>query len=100
MPDTPPAREGPAALVDAVALAFDVSHAALVGPARERPYAHARHAAAYALTRAYGRRLSQTEIGALLGGRHHTTVLNSVRAAAELRRSDPGFAQRLALVLE
>lgn len=96
----PPADAGPAALRDAVAAAFGVAPDALVGPSRALPLAMARHAAAYALHTAYGYRLTQTDIGALLGGRHHTTVAHSIMIAFDQLRRNRDFAERLVPVVE
>src|SRR5262245_6942557 len=64
----------PNAILDATATAFGVDRATLIGATHSRYATLARHAAAYAL-RLRIPALSLVEIGELLGGRHHTTIM-------------------------
>lgn len=87
-----------ATLVEAAANAFHVEAVALLGSCRSRTVAQARHALVYALAQ---RRpaLSLVAIGALVGGRDHSTVLHSIRAAEALAVDDPEYALRLVALL-
>ena len=60
---------------------------------RKRPFAHARQEAAYLL--ALLTRLSLNQIGAVLGGYDHTTILHSIHAYA--RRQDAPVPRGLKL---
>jgi chromosomal replication initiator protein len=83
-----------AALVKDAANAFCVEEAALFGSCRTRTVAQARHALVYAMAQRRPR-LSLVEIGAMVGGRDHSTVINSIRAAELLAIDDPEYALRL-----
>jgi chromosomal replication initiator protein len=77
---------------------FDVTINQLRAPGRcKARVSQARFAAVYAARRLT--RYSQTEIGEVLGGRDHTTILNAERQAAALAQADPWFAERLAALL-
>lgn len=54
-----------------------VSPSAILSEHRSWDLAQARHVAAFVLHRHLG--VSLTSVGRMLGGRHHTTILNSVR---------------------
>lgn len=63
-------------LIATVALAFDISAAELIGQSRMRHIVLARQAAAWVLRKSSP--LSLEEIGRLLGGRDHTTIIHSL----------------------
>lgn len=62
----------------------------IVGISREKHLVRARAAIAWLANIGLGRSLPR--IGALLGNRHHTTILSLVRKAEGLRGRDPAFA--------
>lgn len=64
------------AMLRSVASEFGVSVEAMRGPSRRRPIPLARHVAAWIMRR---EGVSLHRSGALLGGRHHTTVLYGVQ---------------------
>lgn len=66
-----------------------VSLVSLTSPMRGLPGVRARFATALALREA-GLTLSQ--IGRILGGRDHSTILHAIRQAVQLRERDPEFA--------
>jgi chromosomal replication initiator protein len=78
----------------AVATAFGVSVADLIGPRRPQQLAQARQAAMWLLWRAEPR-WSLVAIGHELGGRNYTTVMHGVAAADRRRRIDPRYAALL-----
>ena len=67
----------------------------LRGPSRARRIAHARFAVAWAL-RQHDPDCSFATIGALLGGRDHTTILYAIERAEQLACADADYALRLA----
>ena len=81
-------------LIDAAARLFDVSRQELIGSSRTREVVIARQAAAWALHKRYPE-LSLTRIGQLLGGRHHTTIIDAVTRAERRARSDRDYARML-----
>lgn len=80
------------------ALVFDVPRAALAGPSRAQHIVAARQAVMLALRKRT--RLSLAEIGRLLGGRDHTTVLYGISAAERRCRTDAGYRQAVAALLD
>ena len=76
----------PTLLISLVASAFGLSASDLTGPSRIRQVAEARQAAAWVLRRAYTA-ISLQEVGRLLGGRDHTTIIHAV-AQVERRMAD------------
>lgn len=70
-------------IVDGVARRYGVSSEEILGPSRKGYVARPRHEVmylAYEVRWASGcRRYSQPQIGAFLGGRDHTTVINGIR---------------------
>lgn len=79
-------------IVAAAARLFGVSEADIVGPSRARCLTEPRQALAYALDQDGW---SQMRIGAVLGGRDHTTVCHHVRNAVVRMAVDPQFAARV-----
>lgn len=75
-------REKRLAVIDEIARLHGFTLSDLLGPSRQRAVCAARFAAIAEVRRAFGD--SYQKIGRLFG-RHHTTVLNAVRAAS--RRS-------------
>jgi chromosomal replication initiation ATPase DnaA len=73
-------------VLDRVGEHFGLSWQELTGKARPPYIANARHVAAWCL-RQQG--MSYPEIGRALGGRDHTTAMNSVRVIEEARAADP-----------
>jgi chromosomal replication initiator protein len=64
-------------IIDAVCGYFDVTREQLAGPSRARDITYPRHVAIYLLRRFSSRPL--TDIGQLLGGRDHSTVISAAR---------------------
>jgi chromosomal replication initiation ATPase DnaA len=75
---------------------FDVPIKIIIGHSRKRRHCEARFAVIYA---ARQQRWTLQEIGALLDGRDHTTVMNGLARAAELAQTDAWYAARLAALL-
>ncbi len=84
-------------LVAFVANSIGVPPAQLIGACRERDLVRGRWAVMVALSE---RGWSLPRIGAALGGRDHTTVMNGIDRARELATEDRAFAQLLAAVVE
>lgn len=68
-----PSRE----IIHRVATQYGMTTADLIGPARSRWFAFARHEAMYRVRKE--RNLSLPAIGRIFGGRDHTTVLHGIR---------------------
>ncbi len=79
----------PDQIIETVAQHFNLETAALQGRSRSRSIARPRQIAMYLLREETGRSLPQ--IGALLGGRDHTTVLHGCERVAQLIEEDPDF---------
>lgn len=78
-----PVAPSPSAVIQAVSDHFSLRPADLCGPARGRQVTYARHLAMYLLKEDLGRPV--TDIGRLLGGRDHSTVIYGCdRIAKEL----------------
>ena len=80
------------AIINAVALVFGVSIEALKGSGRTRRVSMARHAAMY-LLRELLSELTLKDVGGLLGGKDHTTVIHGVRHIEEEIRLKTSFAK-------
>lgn len=78
------ARESWVALVKAAAKAFKVDARKIIGPDRHRCFTWARYAAVWAIKTKFPD-VSMTEIGKLLGGRDHSTIISAMRRAEDLR---------------
>lgn len=77
------------AIVRYAAYQMGLRAADIQGPTRSRPLFRARFAISWT-ARQIGRS-SLTVIGEVLGGRDHTSIMNAVRRADELRERDPAF---------
>lgn len=75
------------AILEMVCRQFNVSLSQLKGPSRARDITYARHIAMYLLRNHASRPL--VEIGQLLGGRDHSTVLHACRRIANEHKSLP-----------
>ena len=73
-----PARRpvSPDVIIDEVTKRFQVNKEEIVGTSRKKGIVRARHVAVYLLHEELG--MKHTEIGRLLGGRDHSTVINAV----------------------
>ena len=84
----PRASQGPESILQAVGRYYGVDLAALRGKARNRKIIAPRHLAMYLLRE--DARLSLPQIGALLGGRDHTSVLHACdKISTEVARQGP-----------
>lgn len=77
---------------------FEVSIDELTSASRRLRVTKARHAAAWALRWQY-KDLSLSEIGRLLGGRNHTTIMYGIDAAEQRAISDADYALALSALL-
>ncbi len=80
-------------VIDTVAWTYGVTRDEILSRDRSRRVAWPRHVAAYLCRRLTS--ASLPEIGEVLGGRNHTSILRAVRSVAERAGSDPTFASRL-----
>ena len=71
-----PRSVDPGGIIDRVAAHYEVEAKALLGPRGNRKTTRARHVAMYLLVTELG--LSLTEVGRIIGGRHHTAVMHGV----------------------
>ena len=76
MPDLSRRSVGPDRIMEEVTKKFRVSNDNLTGASRKKGIVRARHVAMYLLHEELG--MKDTEIGRLLGGRDHATVINAV----------------------
>jgi chromosomal replication initiator protein len=84
----------PDTTLNRVAELFEVTVADLRGRSRTARIVQARFAAAHAMHREHpGMPLST--IGAALGGRDHSTIINALRRAEALARHDPDYGAKL-----
>ncbi len=83
----------PARVLQTVAQVFRVRQRDLTGKTRRAPVVRARHAAAYLLHEFL--ELPFKEIGSLLGGRDHSTVIHGYRTALSLLETDDTFRNRV-----
>lgn len=73
---------------------YDISLEAMTGPHRFRSIARPRQRACF-LIREYRPNVSYPEMGRLMGGRDHTTVMHAVRKVEELIAASPEEAAEL-----
>ena len=93
-------RVAPTDILDAVAGYFDVKSTTIKGPKRDRPIVRPRQIIMYLCKTELG--LTLDDIGGLLGGRDHTTIMHGVETIAHelstnerLRESVAGIKQKL-----
>ena len=96
----PNRRVSPLELLSAVGQYFGLKQSSLRGPKRDRPIARPRQVFMYLCRTELG--LTHEDIGSLLGGRDHTTVMHGVETITNelstndrLRRAVEGIKQRL-----
>jgi chromosomal replication initiator protein len=80
-------------VIDTVAWVYGITRAELLSRDRSRRVAWPRHVAAYLCRKLTSSSLP--EIGEVLGGRNHTSVLRAVRSVADRVSGDAAFASRL-----
>jgi chromosomal replication initiator protein len=80
-------------VIDTVAWVYGISRCELLSRDRSRRVAWPRHVAAYLCRKLTG--ASLPEIGDVLGGRNHTSVLRAVRSVADRVSGDAAFSSRL-----
>jgi chromosomal replication initiator protein len=99
-PTKPTKRVAPQEVLEAVALYFQIKSTAMKGPKRDRPIARPRQVVMYLCKTELG--LTLDDIGGLLGGRDHTTIMHGVETITRelstnerLREDVVGIKQRL-----
>jgi chromosomal replication initiator protein len=88
----------PGRILAATAEAFGISIADLEGPRRHQPLARARQIAMYIVREMTD--LSLPKIGALFGGRDHTTVLHGINTVARLMTEDEVMFDRVNALMQ
>src|SRR6185503_17800716 len=88
----------PKHLIILVATVFGVSAADLIGRSRMRIVVEARQAAAWVLRRACPA-LALADIGRLLGGRDHTTIIYSLQQIEQRMANDPQLRAQMHALL-
>lgn len=81
----------PRLVFECVSRVFDISYEELISKHRKQEKAYARHAFCYILKN--NTKYSLAEIGEYLGGRKHSTVLNSIKVAENLTETDKVFRE-------
>ncbi len=81
----------PESIMDEVTRRFGVSQTDLSGPSRKKAIVKARHVAMYLLREELT--MSDTDIGRLLGGRSHSTVISALDKMGREVNIDPGLHQ-------
>jgi chromosomal replication initiator protein len=97
----PPAHHLPITagrILTATAAAFDVTVAELEGPSRRQPLARARQVAMYLCRQLTD--LSLPRLGALFGGRDHTTVLHGIKTVQRLIQIDKALFDSVTALLQ
>lgn len=84
------------AVLVTVAEYFSVAVDGLTGPKRYRDVTEARHVAMYLLLKDF--RLRVTDIGRLLGGRDHSTVLHGIRKIERLLALDEATRDAISII--
>ena len=88
----------PDRILDEVTRRFRVSNDDLVGASRKKGIVRARHVAMYLLHEELG--MKDTEIGRLLGGRDHSTIINAVGKVNYEINVDPHLRQDVLAIKE
>lgn len=88
----------PPELLSQVEQKFGVSHRVLIGHSRVKKMVRARQVATYLLREELG--LGFSEIGRLLGGRDHSTIIHSVRRMETAIKSDPLLRQEVLNIIQ
>lgn len=83
-------------IIAAVCAASDFTAEQIKGQKRDRPLARARQVACYLLRK--HRRLSYPQIGAMLGGRDHSTIIHAVRLVEDQLGVDQPVTELVATV--
>jgi chromosomal replication initiator protein len=93
-------RVAPAEIIEAVAAYYNLKPTTLKGPKRDRPIARPRQVIMYLCKNELG--LTHNDIGGLLGGRDHTTIMHGVETITRelstnqrLREELSGIKQKL-----
>lgn len=81
----------PSFIEDLVIKKLDISHDELVGRIRTLPISRARHLLCYLMNKYTNLHLAQ--IGKLIGGRHHSTVIHGIQAIKNVMTTEPGFKE-------
>ena len=90
-PPSSPCPQSPDAIISGVAGYFNLPPSALTSPSRTRPISEARHIAMYLLRE--DAQLPLKQIGHLLGGRDHSTVIHGCRKVSTLIKTAKGRRQ-------
>ena len=95
-----PARHavGPQRIIDEVTTRFRVTNQDVVGKSRKKHIVRARHVAMYLLREELG--MKDSEIGRLLGGRNHSTVIHAVEKMNYEVNVDAGLREDVLAVKE
>ena len=83
----------PARVVDLVARKFNITAEKLLGRDRTKEVAHPRQVAMYLLREEF--KISYPQIGEVLGGRDHSTVMYSIDKIQEKMKNDHKFSSRV-----
>lgn len=86
-------KVNPEQIINEVARYFGIEESALRGPGRSQAIARPRQIAMYLIREETGESLPQ--IGALLGGRDHTTILHGCERIASLIEEDPDIRREV-----
>lgn len=83
---------------EAIQEVFDITYEELIGLHRKQHKAFSRHAFCYVIKKST--KYSLEEIGDFLGGRNHSTVLHSIRAAGNLMDTDKYYNSKVRTCME
>lgn len=89
----------PERVVEVVCENLDITQKDLVGKKRHRPIAYSRHIISHILVKKMGMQLSKVGKN-YLGGRDHTTVINSLKVFSDLYETDETFRARYEFLVE
>lgn len=89
-------KVSPTEIIDAISKYYEVGKRLLLSESRARPVARPRQVLMYLLRTQY--RLAYDEIGRLIGGRDHTTVMHAVEKITQLATSDVNIREDISKI--
>lgn len=89
------ARLQPVEILDKICQFCNVEKQKVIGKRRDAHFSECRHLICYVLNSDNYLRLKLTQIGALLGKRHHTTIIHSIKFISAGIETDLNYRQRV-----
>lgn len=89
------ARLQPMEIIDKICQFCNVEKQKVIGKRRDAHFSECRHLICYVLNSDNYLRLKLTQIGGLLGKRHHTTIIHSIKFISAGIETDLNYRQRV-----